>query len=121
MLKMTSTKQQIKFHFKWLVLFIYLSLIIIPFTSNSQSHTYQLSNKTDSLIQFLSRDLAVPDRMMFLENLKNEKSEDKIRKLQDQLEKVEGNERLEMEFNERLGRESKWAGKVTEAYQYSRQ
>jgi signal transduction histidine kinase/DNA-binding NarL/FixJ family response regulator len=118
MLKMTSTKQQIKFHFKWLVLFIYLSLIIIPFTSNSQSHTYQLSNKTDSLIQFLSRDLAVPDRMMFLENLKNEKSEDKIRKLQDQLEKVEGNERLEMEFNERLGRESKWAGKVTEAYQY---
>ena len=118
MLKKTSTNQQIHFHFKWLVLFIHLGLFISPLTSISQSRTYQLSNKTDSLIQFLSKDLVVPDRVLFLENLKNEKSEIKIGKLQSQLDIVGGDERLEMELNERLGRESKWAGKVTEAYQF---
>jgi signal transduction histidine kinase/DNA-binding response OmpR family regulator len=83
-----------------------------------QSHKYQLSKKTDSLVRLLSKDLAATEIARILEILKNKKSTYKIRELKDRLTKVKGNERLEMKLNQRLGRESKWADNVNAAYQY---
>jgi signal transduction histidine kinase/DNA-binding response OmpR family regulator len=115
---MTFAKPQRNFNFPYLLMFIHLILIIHPMISIGQSRTYQLSQKTDSIVQLLSQDLPVQELVIILKSLENEKSEAKIGKFQAQLDKVEGDERLEMELNERLGRESKWAGKVAEAYQY---
>jgi signal transduction histidine kinase/DNA-binding NarL/FixJ family response regulator len=100
------------------MMLIYLSLIILPFTSNSQSHTYQLSKKTDSLVQLLSSDLLVTERIKLLENLKNNKSTERIRKLKQQLDQIKGNERLEMELNERLGRELNRGESGNNSYPY---
>jgi signal transduction histidine kinase/DNA-binding NarL/FixJ family response regulator len=115
---MTSTKKQISFYFKYLVLLIHLILLINPMTSNGQSHTYQLSEKTDSIIQLLSKGIPSHEVVKIFEGLKNEKSENKIRKLKAELDNVKGNERLEMILNERLGRESKWVDNIEDAYQY---
>ncbi|WP_323755788.1 ATP-binding protein [Roseivirga sp.] len=53
-----------------------------------------------------------------LENIKNEKSANKINALKDQLDRAKGDDRLEMGLNERLGRESKWVDNVKDSYQY---
>jgi len=85
---------------------------------NKQSHSYQLSKKTVSLISFMSEVSTASERVLILGNLKNEKSANRIQELKDQLTKVAGDERLEMKLNERLGRESKWVENLNDAYQY---
>lgn len=89
-----------------------------PISQISQSHSYQLSTRTDSIIELLSRDLKVPGPGKVLESLKNEKSVGRINDLKIQLERIQGDEMLEMKLNEQLGRESKWADNKREAYLY---
>tara|TARA_R110001599_G_scaffold115425_1_gene282162 strand:+ start:2970 stop:5543 length:2574 start_codon:yes stop_codon:yes gene_type:complete len=115
---MTSTKKRRNFHFKYLVAFIHLILFINPMTSNGQVHTYQLSAKSDSIVRLLSEDMAAQELVKVLDDLKNEKSEGKIIALKAQLDKVSGDERLEMKLNERLGWESKRAENVKDSYKY---
>lgn len=85
---------------------------------SKQSHSYQLSEKTASLVRLLSQVLTASERVLVLENLKNEKSANRIQELKDQLSKVAGDERLEMKLNERLGRASKWVENLSDANQY---
>jgi signal transduction histidine kinase/DNA-binding response OmpR family regulator len=86
--------------------------------NNKQSHSYQLSIKTASLVSLMSQVSTASERVLILENLKNEKSAKRIQELKDQLTKVVGDERLEMKLNERLGRESKWVENLNDAYQF---
>ncbi|ARV06652.1 hypothetical protein BTO04_08060 [Polaribacter sp. SA4-10] len=87
-------------------------------TKNSQAHSYQLSKKTASLVRLLPQVSTASERVLILENLKNEKSANSIQELKVQLTKVAGDERLEMKLNERLGRASKWVKNINDAYQY---
>jgi tetratricopeptide (TPR) repeat protein len=107
------------FKLKSSVIFILFCLIFSPFVGESQNRSYQLSKKTDSLVQLLSKDLTVLERVEIMDNLKNEKAANKIKQLEYQLTKVEGDEKLEMKLNERLGRESKWVENISKAYQYN--
>ncbi|MFT7150198.1 MAG: signal transduction histidine kinase/DNA-binding NarL/FixJ family response regulator [Nonlabens sp.] len=115
---MKSNKDLRSFHFKYLAMFIHLSLFIYPMTSNGQSQTYQLTNRTDSIVRLFSMDLAVPELVKVLETLENQESVERIQDLKNQLDQVKGDERLEMKLNERLGRASKWADNIKDAYQY---
>jgi signal transduction histidine kinase/DNA-binding NarL/FixJ family response regulator len=115
---MSSAKQHRDLHSKYLVIFTYLILVICPLTLFGQSNTYQLSEKTEYIVKLLSKDLKLEERVKILEYLENEQSASKIRKLKEQLDKVKGDESLEMNLNERLGRESKWADNVKDSYQY---
>lgn len=115
---MTTVKRPRSFDFKYLVIFIHLSLLINPVTAQSQTPTYQLSQKSDSLVRILSQDLTVIERTSFLENFKNEESTARIVSLKTQLAQVSGDETLEMKLNERIGRESKWAQNTQDSYQY---
>ena len=88
------------------------------FGDKDQSYKYQLSKRTESLVRLLSKNLAATERVEILKSLKNEKIANKILELKNQLAKAKGDERLEMKLNERLGRESKWAENIGDAYQY---
>ncbi len=116
--KTSSTGNLRNFQVKFLMILIHLSILIHPFTSNGQSYSYRLSPQTDSLVQLLSKGWNVPDQVKVLEIIENHKPVKKIIALQNQLDQVTENERLEMELNERLGRAYKWADDIMGSYQY---
>lgn len=97
---------------------IHLSLFIYPMTSKGQSQTYQLTQRTDSIVRLLSMDLTVLERVKVLETLENQESAERIQGLKNQLDLVKGDERLEMELNQQLGTASKWSDHIKDAYQY---
>lgn len=93
-----------------------LSLFIISLGAKGQSNVYRLSPKIDSLVNLLTQELPGSEKNKVLEALEALRPMKKITSLKGQLDQAKGNERLEMELNEKLGRESGWLG--MSSYQY---
>jgi signal transduction histidine kinase/DNA-binding NarL/FixJ family response regulator len=115
---MDTTKRLRIVRFKTSLLFTILVLFAGITPSKGQSYSYQLSPRADSIVQLLWRGIGVEDANVVLDKLKNQRSIKKIAALKARLESVGADERLEMELNERLGRESKWVDSSGDSYKY---
>lgn len=93
-------------------------MLVIATSSLAQTSTYRLTQQSDSLVKLFSKFLPVPERVILLESLKNRQVTNRIKKLQDQLARTRNNERLELELNLDLGRESKWLENIQDSYKY---
>ncbi|MFT4737038.1 MAG: signal transduction histidine kinase/DNA-binding response OmpR family regulator [Paraglaciecola sp.] len=113
-----SAKKCSRIHFNYLLIVAYILLSLNPLITYSQSHTYLLSNETDSLIGLLSTNLTADNRIKLLSGLNNEQTDIKIKSLKDQLTLVEVDSKFALTLNERLGRTYKWVDKGSVAYQY---
>lgn len=103
---------------RYLAVFIFLTCLINPFLVTGQSPAYQLSPKADSLVQFLIQESSNQDQARAMEIIESHKLLEKISLLKKQLERVRGDERLEMGLNLQLGLESKWVENSIDSYQY---
>ncbi|MFT5568843.1 MAG: hypothetical protein ACI9RP_000879, partial [Cyclobacteriaceae bacterium] len=70
-----SAKKCSRIHFNYLLIVAYILLSLNPLITYSQSHTYLLSNETDSLIGLLSTNLTADNRIKLLSGLNNEQTD----------------------------------------------
>ena len=89
---------------------------VLPSVSKAQIRNYELSQRTDSIVRLIASDLEAEALNKVVDDIRNLEADARVRKLQEKLEKAKGNDRLELELNERLGRESKWGESVNDAY-----
>lgn len=100
------------------MLLVLISAYGSPLFSKQDLQEYQLSKRTDSLVSLLAKDISANERVLVLEAIKNEDSEQRIRRLKTQLESINDNEREELRLNLVLGRESKWIENIKESYAF---
>ena len=100
------------------MLLVLISAYGSPLFSKQDLQEYQLSNRTDSLVSLLAKDITANERVLVLEAIKNEDSEHRILRLKTQLESINDNEGEELRLNLVLGRESKWIENIKESYAF---
>lgn len=90
----------------------------MPQTSNGQVHSYQLSKKTDVVIRKLFGYEASTVTSAILDSLSNINYTERLKSLERALADVSNNDSLELDLNEKLGRESKGLDRNNDAYKY---
>lgn len=102
----------------FLRVFLLLVILISPTRLLSQTHHYQLSVETDSIITLLTRDVAAQEINKVIDNLGNAEGLIEVEKTLSQLAQANGDERKELALNMRLGRYMKWSYTFGDGYQY---